>query len=214
MPRVSRREFEQLPLRVHITLAGIPLYDVWAIDLAHWHAGITLDQFLKASPMDSIPISPLARFLFRLRFSIGKVLGWDKTTGRRGRAVPDLPSNLVAESTFVSRVSAADYKRSLIQPGTPEKAFSVVYSFANEHVVELKNKTVHGALALALEEKGLSYRLYLGVFVLSVSRLTPYYMAVIAPFRHWIVYPSLLRGFRERWNETFGSGTQQARILD
>src|SRR5262245_10197 len=33
MPRIARSEFERLPLRVHAFLAGVPLHDVWAIDL-------------------------------------------------------------------------------------------------------------------------------------------------------------------------------------
>jgi hypothetical protein len=32
-PQMSTEEFERLPLRVHDFLAGIPLHDVWAIDL-------------------------------------------------------------------------------------------------------------------------------------------------------------------------------------
>ena len=33
MPQISTHEFERLPLRVHDFLAGVPLHDVWAIDL-------------------------------------------------------------------------------------------------------------------------------------------------------------------------------------
>ena len=140
MPRVSRREFEQLPQRVHPVLTGIPLYDVWAMDLAHWHPGITLDQFLKAAPCIPSQCLPFARFLFRLRSLIGRAFGWD-----RG-------SDPVMEPTFVSHVSAADYKKLLIEPGTSKKGFRVVYSSANEHLAEIKNKTVHGVLAVALVE--------------------------------------------------------------
>src|SRR6516225_9841448 len=32
-PQFSAREFERLPLRVHTFLAGVPLHDVWAVDL-------------------------------------------------------------------------------------------------------------------------------------------------------------------------------------
>ena len=42
MPQVSAREFERLPLRVHEFLHGVPLHDVWAVDLPHTRAGITL----------------------------------------------------------------------------------------------------------------------------------------------------------------------------
>jgi len=44
MPHVSAREFERLPLRVHEFLHGVPLHDVWAVDLPHTRAGITLDS--------------------------------------------------------------------------------------------------------------------------------------------------------------------------
>lgn len=48
MPQVSTQEFERLPLRVHAFLAGVPLHDVWAVDLPRTRPGITLDQFLQA----------------------------------------------------------------------------------------------------------------------------------------------------------------------
>jgi hypothetical protein len=43
MPQISTHEFERLPLRVHDFLAGVPLHDVWAIDLPRTRSGITLD---------------------------------------------------------------------------------------------------------------------------------------------------------------------------
>src|ERR1700721_2308786 len=49
MPQISVHEFERLPLRVHDFLAGVPLHDVWAIDLPGTRAGITLDEFLRTA---------------------------------------------------------------------------------------------------------------------------------------------------------------------
>ena len=46
MPQISAQEFERLPLRVHDILAGVPLHDVWAVDLPRARSGITLDEFL------------------------------------------------------------------------------------------------------------------------------------------------------------------------
>jgi hypothetical protein len=37
----------------------------------------------------------------------------------------------------------------------------------------------------------------------SVSRFTPIYVALIDPFRKLVVYPSLLRSVRAKWNKTF-----------
>jgi hypothetical protein len=48
MPEILKQEFEQLPLRVHHFLAGVPLHDVWAIDLPQARSGITLNEFLNS----------------------------------------------------------------------------------------------------------------------------------------------------------------------
>ena len=47
------------------------------------------------------------------------------------------------------------------------------------------------------------YRLYGGVYVQPVSRLTPLYMALIDPFRRFIVYPAVLRRIRRAWEERY-----------
>ena len=49
MPQISTQEFERLPLRVHPFLAGVPLHDVWAIDLPRARSGISLDEFLRTT---------------------------------------------------------------------------------------------------------------------------------------------------------------------
>jgi hypothetical protein len=46
VPQISESEFERLPLRAHQFLAGVPLHDVWVVDLPSPRAGITLDEFL------------------------------------------------------------------------------------------------------------------------------------------------------------------------
>jgi hypothetical protein len=78
-----------------------------------------------------------------------------------------------------------------------------VYRFKNEQLLEIVNRTAHAAALSALVETGNAYRLYFAVYVRSVGRLTPFYMAAIDPFRRWIVYPSLLRSVRTTWNQAF-----------
>ena len=53
MPQILEREFERLPLRAHQFLAGVPLHDVWAVDLPSPRAGITLDEFYASRTSDS-----------------------------------------------------------------------------------------------------------------------------------------------------------------
>jgi hypothetical protein len=206
MPRVSVQEFERLPLRVHTFLADVSLHDVWSIDLPRWRAGVTLDEFLRTAnncELDTCGCSKssslfthslLVRMLLDIRFFVGRLFGWDHEPAA------------TAWKTFATRLTDTDHSRSLIAAGTRDGFFRVVYRFDNEQLVELINRTAHAAALSALVETATAYRFYFGVYVRSVSRFTPFYMALIDPFRKLIVYPSLLRSVRARWNQAFATG--------
>ena len=193
MPQISAQEFERLPLRVHDFLAGVPLHDVWAVDLPRMRSGITLDDFLRKASVRTCTLSPPARALLRIRLLVGRLLGWDRDPA------------VTAWESFAKRLTAADLSKSLVPPGTPEGLFRVVYRFENEQLLELINRTAHAAALSALLETENSYRFYFGVYVHSVSRFTPVYMALIDPFRKLVVYPSLLRTVHANWNPSFGA---------
>ena len=194
MPQVSTQEFERLPLRVHTFLAGERLHDAWSIDLPRWRAGVTLDDFLRTASNCLFTPSRLVRRLLDIRFFIGRFFGWDRVPAP------------TAWKTFATRLTDADRSRSLAAAGSRDGFFRVVYRFENEQLVELINRTVHAAALSTLVETATAYRFYLGVYVRSVSRFTPFYMALIDPFRKAIVYPSILRGVRTRWDQAFGTG--------
>src|SRR5215468_10577050 len=80
MPQISTQEFERLPLRVHDFLAGVPLHDVWAIDLRHTRPGITLDEFSRSAGAGAHPFkdSPATCALIDLRLFLGRLFGWDR----------------------------------------------------------------------------------------------------------------------------------------
>ncbi|HEV2491324.1 MAG TPA: DUF2867 domain-containing protein [Candidatus Acidoferrales bacterium] len=193
MPRISTQEFERLPLRVHDVLAGVPLHDVWAIDLPRARSGITLDEFLRKAKASLFSLPPLARALLNIRLFVGQLLRWDRE-----------PASTAWES-FATRLTTADRSSSLAPADTCEGLFRVVYRFENEQLLELINRTAHAAALSALVETPNSYRFYFAVYVCSVSRFTPVYMALIDPFRKLVVYPSLLRTVRATWNQTFGA---------
>jgi uncharacterized protein DUF2867 len=193
MPQISTREFERLPLRVHDFLAGVPLHDVWAVDLPRIRSGITLDEFLRAAGSRLFRPSPVVRTLLNIRLFVGRILRWD------GEQAPTV------RETFATRLTTVDLSRSLAPVGTREGPFRIVYRFENEQLLELINRTAHAAALSALVETANAYRFYFGVYVRSVGRLTPVYMALIDPFRKVIVYPSLLRSVRTTWNHTFGT---------
>jgi Protein of unknown function (DUF2867) len=193
MPQVSIQEFERLPLRVHTFLAGVPLHDVWFVDLPRWRAGVTLDDFLRTANNCLFTPSPLVRMLLGIRFFVGGFLDWDREPAA------------TAAKTFATRLTDTDRSRSLVAAGTRDGFFRVVYRLENEQLVELINRTVHAAALSTLVETATVYRFYLGVYVRRVSRFTPFYMALIDPFREMIIYPSLLRSVRARWDQAFGA---------
>jgi len=79
------------------------------------------------------------------------------------------------------RLIDTDRSRSLAAVGTRDGFFRIVYRFENEQLVELINRTAHAAALSALVETATAYRFYLGVYVRSVSRFTPFYIALIDP---------------------------------
>src|SRR6266550_5066341 len=193
MPRISTQEFEQLPLRVHEFLAGVPLHDVWAIDLPQARSGITLDEFLRMTSSCLLTPPPIVRMLLNIRLFVGRLLGWDREL------------SATACEPFATRLTSADRSRSLAPAGTREGLFRVVYCFENEQLLELINRTAHAAALSALVETAQAYRFCFAVYVRNVSRFTPYYMRLIDPFRKLIVYPSLLRSVRASWNQAYGT---------
>src|ERR1700730_8026174 len=193
MPQIAREEFERLPLRVHAFLAGVPLHDVWAVDLPHKRGGITLAEFLRsAGDLFRRPLPPAVQGLLSVRFFVGGLFGWDQAT-----------SGSVSES-FAQRLTDEDRTHSLAPAGTPDGLFRVVYRFENEQLDEIINRTAHAGALSTLVEAATSYRFYFAVYVREVSRFSPLYMAAIDPFRKVIVYPALLRSVAAQWNATFG----------
>ena len=179
---------------MHNFLTGVPLHDVWAVDLPSPRTGITLDEFLRIASERIYTPTPVVRGLLDLRLLFGRLFGWDhpKTSGR-------------VAPTFADRLTDADRARSITPAGVregPDGLFRVIYQFENEKLVELINRTVHAAALSALVETANSYRFYFAVYVRSVGWWTPLYLAVIDPFRKLIVYPSLLRSVHANWNRT------------
>src|SRR5215813_13318602 len=96
MPRIPTQEFEGLQLRVHDLLAGVPLHDVWAVDLPRVRSGITLDEFLRTASGPPCRPSSLARALLNVRLLVGRLLRWDREPAA------------AAHEYFATRLTSAD----------------------------------------------------------------------------------------------------------
>lgn len=186
--RVTPEEFERVDLRAHSLLAEVPLHDVWAVDLEGGPGRSIVDLRALLSTQKLTAANRAVRFLFGLRTRLGRAFGWDRKPPR------------ASEESFLHRLSAADREGSLVAPGTLEGPFRVLFVSHREAISEIQNSTVHAFSVFALLERSPGYRLYWGIYVRPVGRITAWYMRLIDPFRRVIIYPALLRSIRAAWS--------------
>jgi hypothetical protein len=185
---ITNDEFRQKPLSVHQFLTDVPLHDLWVIHLKGGGEGRTLQDLLRIVNFgDFENANRIVSGLFKLRWRIGRALGWDKK-----------PIGVPAAS-YLHRLTPAERERSLVAPGSADGPFRLMYRYENESLGELINATVHAFALTAMEATPDGYTVYLGVYVKKVHRLTPVYMALIDPFRKLFVYPAIIRKMERTW---------------
>ena len=194
--RATVEEYRRLTLRAHSLLADVPVHDVWRVALPGGGPSRTMQDVRSVlqAARRSQPLSLPVRTLFRLRWLLGRVFRWDRPVAEAGWS-------------FRTRLSEADRRQSMVEPGTLDGPFAVLYVHPTEAVSEIRNRTVQAFLVLALKHVPDGYQLFWAIHVLPVSRWTKPYLALIDPFRRWLVYPSLLRRIHEAWSREFTSAT-------
>jgi hypothetical protein len=177
------------PWRIHEIAGDFRVEDVWALPTPGGPDDFPLlvDGFTSADSSKSS--SRLSRALFAARWKVGEVLGWDKPETGIGSRVPSLRDRL-----------PEDLREGPSGPGIRDLPFSALYLTGDEYALEVANRTVHGVLHLGWVEDGAGgYRGQLAVLVKQNGLLGAAYMKAIAPFRHLIVYPAMLRDIERRW---------------
>src|SRR5436305_3544948 len=180
------------PWRIHEIAPEFQLEDVWALptpggpdDFPRLVHGTT------AQDMSGHP-SFAVRFLFAVRERLGGLLGWDDAATGVGSRVPTLRDRLPADLRAAPR------------PEFATLPFTSLYLTDNEFAAEAANRTMHGVLHLGWvpDENGTGYHGQMAVLVKRNGLLGSAYMAAIAPFRHLIVYPQLMRAIGRDWART------------
>ena len=199
--RVPAEEFRALDLEVHSFLADVPLHDVSAIDLPGGGPDRTISDVRALLSRDrarteAVPV----RILFALRLGLGRLFGWDR------------PAHEHAEDSYVNKLSEDQQVRSIADPGTADGPFRLLYLFPQEVLGEVRNATVHAFSCMAIRRTVSGYRFYWAIYVKSVSRFTPVYMALIEPFRRFVVYPAILRRLRATWVAAYSSCGDDDRV--
>jgi hypothetical protein len=191
--RLPNEAHESRPWRISEIAPDFTLEDAWALPV---HGGA--DDFatlleVMASLDPAIGASLASRVLFRVRFRLGRWFGWDDAAG-------ELPIPGKNEVSLAERLPE-DLRNTAADLDFGSLPFVPLYRTDVESAAELSNRTVHGVMHLAWVDQGEGrYRGQLAVYVKPRGRLGKEYMAFIAPFRHWIVYPALMRQIERAWN--------------
>ena len=183
------------PWRIKEILGDFKLQDAWALPTPGGPDDFPkfLEQMTASDPskFSSTP----TRVLFAIRWKIGELLGWDdRGRPRRQGAEPPRPP----PRRPPGRTAAAEGEFDALP-------FESIYLTDDEWAGEIANRTVHGVMHLgwvADPEMEGGYRGEMAVYVKSNGMFGSLYMAAIDPFRHYVVYPPMLKEMGRRWKRS------------
>jgi len=198
--RLPNSEHEAHAWRICEVAPDFRLEDVWALP-AH---GVAADFEMLLEVMAAIDPakgeSRVTRALFGIRYRLGGWLGWDGTP----RPLP-IPDDI--ETTLGARLPE-DLRNTVTSADARPASFIPLYRTDVEWAAELSNRTVHAVMHLTWVKKGEDlYQGQMGVYVKPQGGLGAAYMTAIAPFRHRVVYPALMRQIERAWNARIAERT-------
>jgi hypothetical protein len=187
--RLPNEAHTSRPWRIHEITPDFRLYDVWALPTPGGRDDFPRLVWQFAVGDTATNPSRVARTLFAIRWKLGALLGWDDPESGVGSRVPTLRDRL-----------PADLRDGPAGPEFDTLPFRSVYLTDNEWAAEVANRTVHGVMHIGwVPDDGGGFRGQMAVLVKPNGLFGRAYMAVIAPFRHLIVYPPLMREIRQEW---------------
>ena len=193
--RIDKSLHRRQPWRVHAICSDFELEDVWRFPIEA--SGEDSFEAFRATFQQAVAAlakSGAVGLLFRLRRLMGRWFRWD--TARSA-------ANVLARDSLLDR-----YLRDSDGEGAAERGeevaaeFYPVYILASESLAEIANKTVHAALHLGwiVHDDG-RISATLAVYVRTRGRFTRWYMTAINPFRHYLVYPAMMRRTARMWTK-------------
>jgi hypothetical protein len=195
--RLANTAHTARPWRIHEFTADFRLVDVWSLPTPGGPDDFPRLVRLMASGDLSQGSSRAARTLWAVRLKVGELLGWDGPDAGQSSERPTLRDRLPVELRDTS--SAQDFDA---------LPFTTLYLINDEWAAEIVNRTVHGVMHIGwVRDQAGGYRGQMAVLVKPNGLLGTGYMAAIAPFRHLIVYPAMLREIGRAWRVRAGDPT-------
>jgi hypothetical protein len=201
--RLPNSVHESRPWRIREIAPDFTIEDVWALPAQGGAEDFqALLELMAASDPTNVKSFP-ARLLWRVRDLLGSLLDLGRIsapTEDGDGATGKLPIPGTSETSLAERLPD-DLRDTAADLDFAALPFAPLYRTDVEFAAELSNQTVHGVMHLAWADQGNgSYQGQMAVYVKPRGRFGKAYMALIAPFRHWIVYPALMRQIERAWN--------------
>jgi Protein of unknown function (DUF2867) len=201
---------ESRPWRIRELVPDFTLEDVWALPVQGGAEDFQalLGQMASSDPAnaESLPTRALWRLRDRLGswFDLGRI---STSVGNgRGDAAGKLPIPGTSETSLSERLPD-DLRGTAADLDFRSLPFLPLFRTDVEFAAEISNPTVHGVMHLAWVDQGDGrYQGEMAVYVKPRGRFGKAYMALIKPFRHWIVYPALMRQTERTWNARASAG--------
>jgi hypothetical protein len=185
------------PWRIHELTADFRLEDVWALPTPGSPDDFPQLVQMMASGDPAQGSSRAVRTLFAIRWKVGELLGWDDPNDGHGLERPTLRDRL-----------PVDLRETSSGPDFDALPFTSLYLIDDEWAAEIVNRTVHGVMHIGWVSDGIGgYRGQMAVYVKPNGLLGTGYMAAIAPFRHLMVYPPMMRQIGRDWRALVGDPT-------
>jgi hypothetical protein len=190
--RLPKSEHTRRQWRIHEIAPDFQVEDVWGFRTPG--AGpddfpLMVDALRADGGLDKQ--SRMSRILFAIRWKLGALFGWDdpeRSIGTHTRSLRErLPTDLQPPPVEMT------------MSNTP---FTTMYEVHNEGAYELINRTVHAVCHLGwVQGDDGDYELRMAALVKPNGLFGRLYMAAIAPFRYFIVYPALTRQWEQAWRD-------------
>ena len=187
--RLATSAHTSQPWRIHELTRDFRVEDVWLLPTPGGPDDFPRLVRMMAASDPSRSSSRAFRALFAIRWAVGRLLRWDAPESGLGSRVPSLRDRL-----------PADLRDARPGPEFDGLPFRPLYLTGGEFAAEIANRTVHGVMHLGWVTDGSGvYHGQMAVLVKPNGRLGRAYMAAIAPFRHLVVYPPMIRQIGRSW---------------
>jgi hypothetical protein len=199
--KLPNSEHEARPWRIHDLVPDFTLEDVWALPVQggpeDFETLIEVVGSFDPTKAESLP----TRFLWGFRDRLGRWLDLGEiSTPADGGQSGGLPIPGSGEASLRERLPA-ELRGTASDIEFGSLPFVPLYRTDREAAAEISNKTVHGVAHLSWVERGEGrFEGRMAVYVKPRGAFGKAYMALIKPFRYWVVYPALMRQMERIWD--------------